>query len=159
MKIKREKFGTTKQGEPVELFTLENAAGMMVGIINYGATVVSMQVPDNMGVPDEVVLGFDNLEQYETNNAHIGAVIGRYANRIAGGSFSIGGENFQLSQNQGANTLHGGKIGFDKKVWAASPFETETACGVSLRYTSPAGEEGFPGKLEVEATYTLGLSK
>lgn len=145
-------FGQTRDGESVKLYRLENSRGMKVGIIDYGATIVSVDVPDREGEIDDVVLGFDSIEGYQgDNNPYLGACCGRYANRIANGRFAVDGVEYTLAVNNGPNALHGGLVGFDKKVWS-SEIVGET---VKMTLVSPDGEEGYPGTLSVELTYSL----
>ncbi|WP_234567908.1 aldose epimerase family protein [Rhodohalobacter sp. 614A] len=148
-----EEFGTMDDGSPVQLFTLENANGMEVSVTNYGGIVTSIKVPDKNGNIENVVLGFDDLEQYKSGHPFFGAIAGRYANRIAEGRFELNGEVYDLATNDGENHLHGGVEGFDKKRWNAEVNEEENS--VTLSYLSPDGEEGYPGNLDVEVTYTL----
>ena len=147
-------YGTTAAGEAVEAYTLTNANGAEVCVLTYGGIITSLNVPDRDGVLENVVLGFDTLQAYETQSPYFGAITGRYANRIAGGKFTLDGETYTLAINNGPNHLHGGDKGFDKRVWTA---EEVTGAGVGLRlsYTSPDGEEGYPGTLETSVTYTL----
>ncbi len=152
MSITKEGFGETNDGQRVDAFTFENANGMTVKIINYGATIVSVEVPDRDGVMTDVVLGFDDMEGFQSlENPYFGACCGRYANRIAKGRFSIDGVEYSLATNNGPNALHGGLIGFDKKVWSAEI----AGDSVRMSLTSPDGDEGYPGRLKVEVTYTL----
>lgn len=148
-------FGVTPDGQQVSLYTFSNPSGMEARVIDYGGIIVSLRVPDSAGQLDDVVLGFDSLEGYVAEHPYFGALIGRYGNRIANGSFTIDGETYQLPINNGPNSLHGGNRGFDKVVWRAEPFENERGRGIILRYTSPDGEEGYPGTLEARVTYTL----
>ena len=149
--IQTVEFGSI-DGQPVQLFTLTNASGASVGIIEYGGIVVSLNVPDRDGNLGDVVLGFDTLDEYVTDTPYFGAITGRYANRIAGGKFEIDGVQYELPVNNGPNSLHGGVKGFDKVVWEGS--QTEAGDGVVLTYTSADGEEGYPGTLAAEVTYT-----
>lgn len=142
-------------GKTVHLYTLRNPSGMEVRVMDYGGIIVSLSVPDRMGRFGDVVLGFDSLPPYETLSPYFGALIGRYANRIAHGRFTLDGQTYTLATNDGPNHLHGGVRGFDKRVWDAEPFEGADRRGLVLRYTSPAGEEGYPGTLHVTVTYTL----
>ncbi len=135
--------------------TLKNSAGMEVRVADYGATILSIRVPDREGQLDDVVLGYDTVEEYMAGNPHyFGAVIGRYANRIARGRFSLDEELYWLATNNGQNHLHGGKKGFDKKVWDGQPTKGGSSA-VLLRYVSADGEEGYPGTLEVRVRYAL----
>jgi aldose 1-epimerase len=150
--VAREPWGTTSHGEPVELFTLEQGA-LRARIASFGATLVSLEVPDRRGERVDVVLGFDTLARYDSPaNPYFGALVGRCANRIAGARFTLDGREHVLAANEGRNHLHGGLRGFDRRVWAAEP---GPGAELALRYRSPDGEEGYPGTLEVCATYTL----
>ncbi|MFG2947385.1 aldose epimerase family protein [Streptomyces adustus] len=149
-----ELFGTLPDGTPVHVWTLERA-GTRVRILSYGGIVQSLEVPDRDGRPGDVVLGFADLDGYLTHpGPYLGALVGRYANRIAGGRFPLGELTYALEPNTPPNSLHGGERGFDKRVWDVTPVEH----GVRLSRVSPHGEEGFPGRLEVSATYTLDAS-
>ncbi|BBC36752.1 Aldose 1-epimerase [Streptomyces graminofaciens] len=146
-----ELFGTLSDGTPVHRWTLERA-GVRVGVLSYGGIVQSVEVPDREGRSADVVLGFADLDGYlEHPGPYFGALIGRYANRIAGGRFELDGRTYVLASNNAPNSLHGGENGFDKRVWDVEPVEH----GVRLSRVSPHGEEGFPGRLEISATYTL----
>lgn len=152
--VERIPFGTMPDGRPVALFTLTNASGMTVRFAEYGGTITSIEVPDLEGVPGNVILGFDSLEGY-LGTAFVSSLIGRYGNRIAGGRFTIDGQEYQLPLNNGPNHLHGGPNGFHRQVWEVEPFSNADAAGAVLSYTSPDGDEGFPGTLEARVTYTL----
>jgi aldose 1-epimerase len=146
-----ELFGTLSDGTPVHRWTLERA-GVRVRVLSYGGIVQSAEVPDRDGDTADVVLGFADLDGYLTHpEPYFGALVGRYANRIAGGRFPLDGRTYALALNDGPNSLHGGERGFDKRVWDVAP----VAHGVRLSRVSPHGEEGFPGRLEMSATYTL----
>src|SRR5207249_3192647 len=132
-------------GRKVELFTLENKNGIEAKITNYGGIIVSLKVPDKNGQFADVVLGFDSLKDYEARNPFFGALTGRYANRIAKGKFTLDGQEYKLAVNNGPNSLHGGKVGFDKKVWTPRKVYKSNAVGLELTYVSPDGEEGYPG--------------
>jgi aldose 1-epimerase len=154
--ITRAPFGVTRDGQPVEVFTLRNANGVEARIINYGGVVLSLKVPDRNGQFGDVVLGFDTLAEYEQKSPYFGCLIGRYGNRIAGGRFTLNGVIYQLATNDGPNHLHGGIKGFDKRVWKVERAEvTPQGPQLVLSYLSPDGEEGYPGNLHVTATYTL----
>ena len=155
MSISSESWGKTKSGQSVTLYTLRNAKGMEVKITNYGGIIVSVKVPDKKGEIADVALGFDKLSDYEERNPFFGALTGRYANRIAKGRFKLDGKEYSLAVNNGPNSLHGGKVGFDKKVWSASRINKSDGVGVELTYTSPDGEEGYPGTLKCKVTYVL----
>ncbi|GHA65772.1 aldose 1-epimerase [Streptomyces tendae] len=146
-----ELFGTLSDGTPVHRWTLERA-GVRVRVLSYGGIVQSAEVPDRDGHPADVVLGFADLDGYVAHpEPYFGALVGRYANRIAGGRFPLDGRTYALAPNEGPNTLHGGARGFDKRVWDVAAVEE----GVRLSRVSPHGEEGFPGRLEMSVTYTL----
>ncbi|WP_405643689.1 aldose epimerase family protein [Streptomyces sp. NBC_00019] len=146
-----ELFGTLPDGTPVHRWTLERA-GVRVRVLSYGGVVQSAEVPDRDGGAGNVVLGFADLDGYLTHTGpYFGALIGRYANRIAGGRFPLDGVTYALAPNSAPNCLHGGERGFDKRVWDVAPVEH----GIRLSRVSPHGEEGFPGRLELSATYTL----
>ena len=150
-----EPFGTTPEGEQVYLYTLRNARGMTVRVTNYGGIILSIAVPDREGVVEDVTLGFDALAPYLEGTPYLGALVGRYANRIANATFSLDGETYALAANNGRNHLHGGLKGFDKVVWNADPFETTDAAGLVLTRRSADMEEGYPGNLDLRVTYTL----
>lgn len=156
MNIEKSSFGQTKNGSPVQLFTLTNDSGMIAKIINYGGIITELWVPDRDGNLADVVLGFDNIADYEEKSPYLGCITGRYANRIAGGKFTLDGVTYdKLAINNGPNHLHGGLKGFDKVVWNAETFETTDVVGLRLSYLSKDGEEGYPGNLDVTVTYTL----
>ncbi|MGB8959239.1 MAG: aldose epimerase family protein [Candidatus Aminicenantales bacterium] len=155
MKTKREQFGRLADGTAVEIFTLTNASGLEARIMTYGAILVSLKVPDRNGVLADVNLGFDSLAGYLGTHPYFGAVIGRYANRIAKARFTLDGAEYRLAPNNNGNTLHGGKKGFDKVVWKAVPVKVAYGTGVKLTYLSKDMEEGFPGNLSVTVVYTL----
>jgi aldose 1-epimerase len=141
-------------GKPVTQFTIRNSGGMTATIINYGATVTSLLVPDRDGAPGDVVLGFDSLNGYRRqDNPYFGCIAGRYANRIAGAKFELDGKTYTLAVNNNGNSLHGGLKGFDKAVWDAAPLRSGD--GVKFTHVSPDGDEGYPGNLRAEVTYTL----
>lgn len=152
-----EPFGETADGDPVELYTLSNANGMVAKIMTRGATLVELHVPDAEGNLADVVLGFDDVAGYESEaNQYFGCTTGRVCNRIAGAEFTLNGETYTLYANDGENSLHGGNgRSLDKVVWNAREVETRHGKGVRFRYTSPDGEEGYPGNLRIAVTYTL----
>ena len=154
MKIETSNFGTFN-GEKVFLYSLENKNGVKVKITNFGGIVTSIIVPDREGNFEDVVLGFDSLSGYLNEHPYFGSIVGRYGNRIAYGEFTLDGESYKLARNNGENHLHGGISGFDKKLWKSESFETEKGVGVTLNYTSPDLEEGYPGNLETTVTYLL----
>jgi len=155
-KITPEPFGKTLDGTPVEIYTLRNAMGMTARIMTYGGIVQSLDVPDQKGNFGDVVLGYDTLDGYLTNSPYFGSLIGRYGNRIAKGHFTLDGKTYTLAVNNGSNSLHGGIKGFDKVVWQVVRAEyTAKGAQLELSYTSPDGEEGYPGTLTVTALYTV----
>lgn len=154
MKLTTEHFGTTPDGQSVDLFTLTNDCGMEVRITNFGGAIVSLKVPDRNGQPGDVVLGYDTLDEYVRYPRFLGALIGRFANRIALGKFSLNGTTYQLDQNNGVNHLHGGK-GFHKVVWRAAAEEGDNEAIVRLHYLSVDGEDNYPGNLDVKVNYLL----
>jgi aldose 1-epimerase len=158
MDPKKVAFGQTPDGKRVDLYTLTNAGGMEVKITAYGAAVVSLVVPDRNGKPVDVVLGYDSLEDYIAGRHYFGCIAGRYANRIAGGKFTLYGAEYRLAANDGGNHLHGGLRGFDKMVWQARKFKDNADMGLSFSYLSPDGEEGYPGNLACTVIYTLGTA-
>src|SRR6266480_1641524 len=152
--VKKESFGEV-DGKPVELYTLTNRKGAEAKITTYGATVVSLKVPDRNGKSDDIVLGFDNIDGYLQGTSFFGATIGRYGNRIAKGRFTLNGVEYKLATNNEPNHLHGGNKGFDKVIWNAKPFNVKGGAGLALNYLSHDGEEGYPGNLSVTVSYTL----
>ncbi len=152
---KGESFGQTRDGQAVEIYTLRNRHGAEARITTYGGAVVSLKVPDRRGQFDDVVLGFDDIEGYQKTTTYIGSLVGRYANRIAKGKFTLNGRQYTLATNNGENHLHGGVRGFDKVVWKARPLSTRAGSALELTYLSKDGEEGYPGNLSVRAVYTL----
>lgn len=154
--LPRESFGTY-EGHEIHLYTLKNAAGMQVKITNYGGTVQSISVKDRNGKFGDVVLGFSTLEGYtqKANTAYFGALIGRYGNRIAHGTFTLDGKTYHIPLNDGPNMLHGGTVGFNKRVWDAKDVSTADTPALELHYLSPDGEMGFPGNLDVTVRYSL----
>ena len=156
MEVKKDFFGKTTDGQVVDIFTLSNKNGMTVRIINYGATVVSLTAPDRNGKFEDVVLGYDNLEGYEAGKSYFGAIVGRYGNRIGKGKFKLDGKEYQLATNDGENHLHGGTIGFNKKVWEVIGYDyLMDGSFITMKYISKDGEEGYPGTVELTVNYTL----
>lgn len=151
-KISGRPFGKTPDGAQVDLYTLTNVKGAQATISTYGGAIVSLKVPDRNGVMGDIVLGFDKFEDYLKPQPYFGAIIGRYANRIAHGTFTLSGVEYKLAKNDGDNALHGGIRGFDKRVWTAKEGPLQS---LVLNYTSPDGEEGYPGTLSVTVIYTL----
>lgn len=149
-------FGRMPDGSPVRLYTLRNKNGMTVKVTEYGLIITELHVPDRTGKPGNVVLGFDNLDRYLKGHPFFGAIAGRVANRIGGARFTIDGREYTLAKNNGPNHLHGGLQGFDKKLWTSRPLPcTANEAAVEFEYTSPDGEEGYPGNLRVIVRYTL----
>ncbi len=153
--VRKQPFGKTADGTPVDLYTMESAGGLRVSITNYGGIIVSLYAPDRNGQLGDVVLGFERLDDYLKGHPYFGAIIGRYGNRIAKGRFTLDGVEYKLAQNNGENHLHGGIQGFDKKVWQAREWTDAEGAHLELSYTSPDGEEGYPGTLQVKVVYTL----
>lgn len=154
-KITKAAFGKTADGKAVEIYTLTNSGGAEAKIITYGGTVVSLKVPDKNGNLGDVVLGYDSVADYEKHTSYLGALIGRYANRIAKGKFSLNGKEYNLAVNNGENHLHGGLKGYDKVVWTARSSTDANGARLALTYLSREGEEGYPGNLNVKVTYSL----
>jgi aldose 1-epimerase len=147
-------FGKTLEGVEVHLYTLQNKKGAKVSITDFGATIVAIQVPDRDGKLADVVLGYDSLQSYETGASYFGGLIGRYGNRIGGAQFVLDGQTYLLAKNDGRNSLHGGKRGFNKFVWTAREPISEDGQTLELSYVSKDGEEGYPGTLSVRVRYT-----
>ena len=152
--VKKELFGTLQNGENIYSYTLTNNNEMSVTIIDYGATVVKLKVPDKNGKIEDVILGYDSLSGYVNGQSYFGGIVGRFGNRIAKGKFTIDGKEYQLTINNGVNSLHGGTIGFNKRVWEAKEIDGENPA-LQLTYVSPDGEEGYPGTLTLTVTYSL----
>jgi aldose 1-epimerase len=148
--VHKRPFGRTAEGAPVEVYSLADDK-IEVRVITYGGIIVSLRAPDRKGKLDDVVLGVDSVEKYVTQTAHFGGIIGRYANRIAHGTFELDGHTYHIPKNDGDNALHGGTRGFDKVVWAAKQIPD----GIELTYVSKDGEQGFPGTLATTVRYTL----
>lgn len=153
--IQKAPFGTTKDGKAVAAYTLTNAKGASAKIITYGAVLTRLQMPDRDGKLGDVVLGLDSLRPYEGTVPYFGATVGRYANRIAKGRFAVNGKTYKLAVNNGPNSLHGGLVGYDKRVWKAVPAMTGKGPSLTLSLTDPSGTEGYPGTVKVAVTYTL----
>jgi len=155
MFVKKDPFGVLPDGTAVEIFTLTNNRGIEARLMTYGATLVSLKLPDRNGAFDDVVLGYDSLDGYVKNSPYFGSIVGRYGNRIAKGRFTLNGVTYGLATNNGPNHLHGGIKGYDKVVWMAEPIREADAVGVKFAYLSKDGEEGYPGNLAVTVTYWL----
>ena len=154
MKVNKEFFGEIS-GRTVDTYTLVNDGGMSVSCITLGCIINGIVTPDRDGKMGNVVIGYDTVDEYLADSYYLGAVIGRFAGRIAGASFELDGKTFSLAQNNNGNHLHGGLKGFDKVIWDAESFEGKEEVGVKFSYLSPDGEEGYPGNLNVTVTYTL----
>lgn len=155
--LDRAPFGTTEGGQAVDIYTMTNDHGMTVRFLSYGGIIKELDAPGRDGRLANVVLGFDTLRQYETDSRTIyfGALIGRYANRIANGSFTLDGQAHHLAINNPPNSLHGGNVGFDKQVWQVQPMQVADGVGAALTLTSPDGQENYPGTLKVRVIYAL----
>lgn len=154
MSITKSLYGKTPAGEEVYEYTLDNGKGVSAQILTYGGIIKNLYVTDRNGVKTDVVLGRDTLEDYLKNDGYLGAAIGRHANRIALGEFELNGKTYHVGINEGRNSLHGGKIGFDQKVWKANAVDGAEPA-LTLKLTSKDGEEGFPGTVEITITYTI----
>ncbi len=148
-------YGVLADQTPVNQVTLTNSNGISVDVINYGGIITRIETPDAKGEMGNIVLGLDNLDAYTKATTYYGAIIGRFGNRIANGKFTLNGTEYQLATNDGDNHLHGGVQGFDKKVWNMTPFTTQNSAGVTLSLVSPDGDQGYPGEVTTEVTYTL----
>lgn len=155
MKIETSAFGVTQKGDCITQYTMTNADGFGLSVIDYGGIVTALMVPDRNGKLSNISLGYDNIAAYEAGNPYFGALIGRYGNRIAKGRFSIGENEYTLAQNNNSNHLHGGLKGFDKVIWKVESRVEENKAALVLTYTSEDGEEGYPGNLEVVVEYTI----
>ena len=153
--IKKQAFGKTMDGNEVHQYILKNKKGMEISVINYGGIITSWKAKDRDGIYQDIVLGFDNIYDYETKNPYFGALIGRYGNRIAKGKFSIDDKNYNLATNNDVNHLHGGFKGFDKVLWDVDEILGDSSASLVLKYMSSDMEEGYPGNLNVKVIYTL----
>ena len=153
--ITRGVFGSTSRGEEVAVFTLSTDDGTVVRLLEIGATIAEVRVPDRRGELADVVLGFDTLDEYDVNPTYFGCAVGRVANRIAGGRFELDGETLQLAINAPPNHIHGGEGGFHRALWRGEPETVPEGVAVRFRYTSADGEDGYPGELSCEILYTL----
>src|SRR5437868_5294563 len=153
--IQKRDFGKTPDGTPVDLYVLTNAKGTTAKIMTYGAILTELRVADREGKFDDIVLGFDNLKDYLAGHPMYGATVGRVANRIAKGRFTLDGKEYKLAVNSAPNAIHGGRKGFDKVVWKADPLPKPDGAAVQFSYRSRDGEEGYPGNLSATVTYTL----
>lgn len=155
MGVQQSPFGKLPDGQAIEQYTLTNRHGIVAKIITYGGIVTELHVPDRNGTSADVALGFNNVDQYLAGHPYFGALVGRVANRIAKGKFSLDGKEYALAVNNGPNSLHGGLKGFDKQVWKARPVSSPDGPSLELTTTSPDGEEGYPGTLTTRVVYTL----
>lgn len=158
--LTQQPYGTTKDGKAVEMYTMTNNNGVSVSFLSFGGVINQIITPDQNGQKENIVLGFDDLKGYEVTDTqegiHFGSLIGRFANRIGGGQFSLNGKTYNLEKNNGQNTLHSGNPGYDKRVWAVTPLKTKgSTVSASLKLTSPNGDQGFPGKLDLNVIYSL----
>ena len=153
--IRREPFGTTADGHAVERFTLASPSGITIAVLSFGGANQSIWAPDREGRLADVTLGYDTLPDYERDKSYLGSLVGRYANRIREGRFTLDGREYTLARNAGGNHLHGGARGFNKAVWSVEPFEDRGEVGLVLEHVSPDGDEGYPGTLHARATYRL----
>lgn len=153
--VQKTDFGKLSDGTQIEQYTLRNTGGAEAKIITYGATLTELWMPDKNGKKADIILGFDNLQGYLGDEPYFGATVGRYANRIAKGKFTLDGKEYSLPINNGPNSLHGGINGFSRRVWKAEPLKVANGAAVRFTYVSKDGEEGYPGALTVTVTYTL----
>ena len=153
--VQKTRFGTAPNGKPVYAYTLTNAKGATAKIVSWGATLVQLKMPNKDGKMGDVVLGLDSLKPYEGTVPYFGATVGRFANRIAKGTFKVNGKTYHVPINNGPNSLHGGVKGYDKRVWGATPLRTSGGPAVTFLLTDKAGEQGYPGVVNVAVTYTL----
>ena len=148
-------YGATQGGQAVEIFTMTNDRGLRVRFLSLGGVITEIDAPDRTGRLDDVVLGLNNLREYETLPGHFGAITGRYANRIGGAQFTLAGQIYHLIANNGPNTLHGGPNALDRQVWTVTPLTVPDGVAATLSYVSPDGDQNFPGTLTTHVTYTL----
>jgi len=153
--VERDAFGVTSSGDPVSRYTLTNQRGSVARLIDYGATLTELWMPDREAVLADVVLGFDALDAYESGSGFFGCTVGRVANRIAGARFELDGIEYRLAANDGPNHLHGGRAGFDRAIWRSRAFAHALGPAVEFRHASPDGDEGYPGALDVSVVYAL----
>jgi aldose 1-epimerase len=148
-------YGTTQDGQAVDIYTMTNEHGLRVRFLSYGGVITEINTPNRAGRLDNIVLGLGTLREYETLPGHFGAITGRYANRIGGAQFTLNGQTYHLIANNGPNTLHGGPNALDHRVWTVSPLPTPKGVAATLSYASPGGDQNFPGTLTTQVTYTL----
>ena len=154
--VKTDPFGTLPDGRAVTRYRLDNGNGVSVAVIDYGGIITEVNVPDRYGKTANVTLGFDNLDGYLGPDPYFGALVGRYGNRIAKAQFELDGKTYKLAANNGPNHLHGGKVGFNDRLWKGEAASSGDAAALKLTYVSEDGEEGYPGELTVEVVYVLG---
>jgi aldose 1-epimerase len=152
-------FGQTQGGQPIDIYFLKNKTLFEAGITNYGGTLVSLKTPDRNGEIADVILGYDTLDAYQNGQKYFGATIGRYGNRIANGTFVLGGKEYRLTKNEGQNSLHGGLGGFNKRVWTAKDVSSDAGHALAITYFSKDGEEGYPGNLSVQVVFTVSADR
>ena len=155
MKIEVIDIGRTREDAPVKGITFRSSRGMEIRMADYGALLLGVKSPDSKGKCDEITLGFDSIDGYFQRHPYFGATVGRFCNRIGKAGFSLAGKKYRLAENDGRNHLHGGVVGFDRRLWESSTREDSGSATVDFRYLSPDGEEGYPGNLEVLCSYTL----
>ncbi len=148
-------FGQTADGKGIDLITLRNQRSVEIRLMTYGGIILSIKTPDRTGAVDDITLGYDTAAGYFKNSTYFGVIVGRYANRIAKARFTLDGKAYTLPANNGVNSLHGGTVGWDQKVWHAEPFQNASGVGVVLTLTSPDGDQGYPGEVKAKVTYTL----
>ena len=153
--VEKRAFGKTPEGTAIDLYVLKNKNGVEANVITFGAALVSLKTPDRSGSIADVVLGYKDIDGYVNDKAYLGATVGRYANRIANGKFTLEGKTYQVPKNDGNNSLHGGLKGFNKRVWTAHDVTSAKGPAVRFTYLSSDGEEGYPGNLKVNVTYSL----
>jgi len=153
--IEKTLYGKLPDGREIYQYTLLNKSGTTLKVLNFGAIVTSLTVPDRNGKYEDIVLGYDSLQDYMNGKSYFGAIVGRYGNRIGKGQFTLKGKKYQVTVNDGENHLHGGKIGFSKELWTATTVQDSAGPSLQLTYISKDGEEGYPGKVTLSVTYTL----
>lgn len=153
--VEKSEFGKTAEGQTISLYTISNGAGLTVKLIDWGATVISVETPDRAGKTANITLGFPTLEGYLQRHPYFGSTVGRYCNRIAGGKFKLGDQEYTLATNNGPNHLHGGKVGFDARVWTGEMVKSDASVGVAFKLVSADGDEGYPGALTATVTYAV----
>ena len=155
MKVVKSSYGTTKDGQEIHQYACQNLNGYAFDLITYGGIVTAVRAPDKDGTVENITLSCNDIDGYQACTSYFGGSVGRYCNRIAEGKFTLDGKEYTLATNNGDNHLHGGDVGFDKRVWSAEELVTADSVGVRLKLTSEDGDEGYPGKLEVTVDYTL----